>query len=128
MPFFNIFRIVLFYTGEPRPPALVMVPLGVTLNTSAYVMRGVRLLVMYNPALRERYGPYIKEVAMVKALLISFGAIEGVVWSLSLVFGVRRWTPDASFPPSQRGPLVVVRQHEVPTSSQQIFSALCESV
>lgn len=88
--FVTAVHLMLFYGPDPGPVTLVAVPMGVALNTCAYVMRGVRLLVMYNPTLRKRYGPYINEIAMAKALVTSFVALEGIIWSLSLVLGVER--------------------------------------
>lgn len=91
---FSVFifcRILLFEDTDPGAEALVVIPMGVTLNTSAYVLRGIRLLVMYNPSLRKRYGPYLREAPMVKAMLASYGVLEVIIWCLTLVFGIKRY-------------------------------------
>lgn len=50
--------------------------------TGAYVIRGFRLLVMYNPHMRNRWGYYInKEGATVQAALVAFATVEVVSWS-----------------------------------------------
>lgn len=69
---------------------LCLVPAMLTLYTGAYIMRGFRLLVMYNPHMRSRWGSFSKELYMVRALVISCVVLEGIIWTASYVVGIRR--------------------------------------
>ncbi|CAN0412662.1 unnamed protein product, partial [Ectocarpus sp. 8 AP-2014] len=54
-----------------------------------YVIRGTRLLVMYNPATRTHWGRFFNnELAVVKILLVAFGIVEVIAWSAALLFGL----------------------------------------
>lgn len=72
------------------PWELFMIPLGLILNTVVYILRGHRLLVMYNPSSRHRWGPYIKESSMLKTVVVCFAVVQAILWSLALKFGVPR--------------------------------------
>lgn len=72
------------------PWELFMIPLGLILNTVVYILRGYRLLVMYNPSSRHRWGPYIKESFMLKTVVVCFAVVQAILWSLALKFGVPR--------------------------------------
>lgn len=72
------------------PWELFIIPLGLILNTVVYIMRGLRLLILYNPDLRHRWGPYIKESFMLKTVVVCFAVIQAILRSLALMFGVPR--------------------------------------
>ncbi|CAM9446566.1 unnamed protein product [Pylaiella littoralis] len=59
-----------------------------TLYTAAYVFRSIRLLVMYNPRARKRWGRFIKEPLMMTILLVSCGVLLGVEVSACYQHGV----------------------------------------
>lgn len=61
-----------------------------TLYTGAYVFRGIRLLVMYNPRSRKRWGRFIKEPFMMKILLGSFWTLLCIVVSACFKLGINR--------------------------------------
>lgn len=68
----------------------VVQPLVLTCFTCAYGMRGLRLIVLYDSDVRERWGKLANERAMSKSLVVAFVLIEFIVWSGGLVFGVDR--------------------------------------
>lgn len=57
----------------------------------ALVMTAVRLLVMYNPSTRARWGRYIKERSLFRALGFALVLMEVAVWSAASTQGVTRW-------------------------------------
>ena len=58
--------------------------------SSAYIMRGLRLLVMYNPDSRQRWGALLRERNFLKIQLATFLAVEAAVWSCVLKFGINQ--------------------------------------
>ena len=88
----SVFRVMLGISTEVGGDGfdLLLVPIMLTLFTGAYVMRGCRLLVMYNPHLRNRWGRYSKEPFMMRALVASCVVLEGVVWIACSIFGTKR--------------------------------------
>ncbi|CAM9279854.1 unnamed protein product, partial [Ectocarpus fasciculatus] len=69
--------------------AIILVPLMEFGFLGPYVIRGVRLLVMYNPSTREHWGRFFNnELAVVKILLVAFGVVEVIAWSAALLFGM----------------------------------------
>lgn len=59
--------------------------------TLPYGVRGLRLIVMYNPHMRERWGVILNEPAIIKTLLALFFVTEAVAWSGALARGVDRY-------------------------------------
>lgn len=86
----TVFRFFLGISVEEGPIDLIFLPMLLTLYTGAYVMRGFRLLVMYNPHMRARWGRCVKEAAIVRTLVASCVVLEIVVWSASFIVGVSR--------------------------------------
>jgi len=70
---------------------IVLLPLVVTCPILVYSIRGLRLIVMYNPDMRKRWGWVLNEPAMVKCVLLAYFAIEVIAWSASLAYGVEKW-------------------------------------
>jgi len=66
---------------------LLIVPLMISF-TSAYIMRGLRLLIMYNPDSRQRWGSLLRERNFVKFQVAVIFAMETVLWSCVVKFGV----------------------------------------
>lgn len=58
--------------------------------TGPYVIRGFRLLVMYYPAMRVRFGTLVKESLMVRITLVAVTVLETMMWCAAWVFGVER--------------------------------------
>ena len=71
--------------------AAVLLPLSLTCFTGAYGMRGLRLVILSDSKIRERWGKFAKHRAMAKSLVILFVIIEAITWAASLVVGVDRW-------------------------------------
>lgn len=69
---------------------MLTTPMLLTLYSGAYVFRGVRLLVMYNPNMRARWGRVCKQSFMIKTLLISYGAVLVIACSASVILGAER--------------------------------------
>jgi len=65
-------------------------PLVLTCFTCAYGMRGLRLIILYDSDIRERWGKLANDRAMTKSLVIVFVLIEVIVWSAGLVLGIER--------------------------------------
>lgn len=70
---------------------LVGMPIYVPVTMGAYFMRAVRLLVMYNPRLRRRWGRILKEKAILRVLLVPPLLMQVVIWSTVPVYGTERW-------------------------------------
>ncbi|CAM9739353.1 unnamed protein product, partial [Pylaiella littoralis] len=64
--------------------------MALLLYTAAYDFRGIRLLVMYNPHSRQRWGRFIKDALMTKILLVSFVVLSMLVSILCLFYGIKR--------------------------------------
>eukprot|EP00903_Cladosiphon_okamuranus_P015053 g13926.t1 len=84
----GLFFRFLLYGVEVDATELLLAPLAMVFNTGAYYLRFFRLLVMYHPELRARWGRYLGESTMVRVLVASFVVVEVIVWSLGLVFRV----------------------------------------
>lgn len=69
---------------------ILTLPAVLACFTCSYGLRALRLLIMYNPQLRKRWGTILGESAMVKFLVAIYIFLEVVAWSASLVFGVDR--------------------------------------
>ncbi|CAM9446022.1 unnamed protein product [Ectocarpus fasciculatus] len=60
---------------------IISIPLTVFCFVAVYILRGLRVLVMYNPSRRQRWGRFLKkEAAMVKILLAAFVIAEVAAW------------------------------------------------
>lgn len=86
----TVFRFTIGFSTDHSAWDLFTTPMLLTLYTGAYVFRGVRLLVMYDPRMRKRWGRVIKESFMMRTLLVSYGVLLSIVCSASLKFGVQR--------------------------------------
>ena len=96
--FATVFRMALSSAQLPATrrgsvAAAVIQPLIFTCFTCAYGMRGLRLVILYDADIRERWGMFVKDRVVAKSLMISFVAIEVLVWSAGLAVGVDRWVP-----------------------------------
>lgn len=69
---------------------LVVTPASVTIFEGSYVMRSLRLLAMYDPVKRRRWGRFLKEKNTLCALLLPTGVCEVAAWSMVPAFGVAR--------------------------------------
>lgn len=69
---------------------VVVGPLVVLGFAGVYALRAARLLVMYNPHMRERWGKPLKQHEVIKILVALFALVEIVAWSATTVSGLRR--------------------------------------
>ena len=89
----TIFRYMLASEEDESTGAvdgLLLIPMMPTLYTGPYILRGLRLLVMYNPRLRKRWGAFAREAGLLRSMVASCVVFEVVVWTLALVFGLKR--------------------------------------
>lgn len=56
----------------------------------ALIAWAIRLVIMYDPAKRKRWGRHVKEDAMFRALVWLYAAIQGVVWLVMPFYGLQR--------------------------------------
>lgn len=75
--------------GKYGIPSLLGYPTLLT-GLIALVMTAVRLLVMYNPSQRARWGRYVKEMFLIRALGCAWVVMEIGVWSAAWWVGVSR--------------------------------------
>ncbi|CAB1108737.1 unnamed protein product [Ectocarpus sp. CCAP 1310/34] len=72
---------------------IITVPLVLVAFVGAYIIRGIRLLVMYNPHMRHRWGRYFnKETFMVKVVIVLFVVLQLVSSLAVVVVGAARET------------------------------------
>lgn len=76
-------------TGKYGTAALLGYPALLTALV-ALVMTAVRLLVMYYPSQRARWGRYVKEAVLIRALGCALVLMEVGVWSAAWWFGISR--------------------------------------
>lgn len=69
---------------------LVVVPLLLLGFTCTYAIRGLRLLMMYNPSMRDRWARLLKQHSVIKSLVALFVLVEIIAWSSSVVLGLSR--------------------------------------
>ena len=69
---------------------LILVPMIPTLYTGPYILRGFRLLVMYNPPMRRRWGALVKEPVLMRAMVVCFVVLELSNWTAVLFVGIER--------------------------------------
>jgi len=53
-------------------------------------MRGLRLVILSDTQVRERWGKFAKDRTMAKFLVVMFVVIQALVWGARLVVGVDR--------------------------------------
>lgn len=87
----TVYRFFLGIGIEEGAFDLALMPMLLTLYTGAYIMRGFRLLVMYNPHLRKRWGRCVKETVITRTLVAAWFVLEVLVWSASSIFGIQRF-------------------------------------
>lgn len=90
----TIFRYMLASEDDDSTGALdgiLLIPMMPTLYTGPYILRGFRLLVMYNPRMRKRWGTFAREPVLVKAMVISCAILEVIGWTAAIVLGVERF-------------------------------------
>ena len=75
-------------------------PLTLLCFTGAYACRGLRLVVMYHPDMRARWGKHLKQHTVVKGMALLFVIMEILLWSATAAFGLTRY---------ERGPHSVSR-------------------
>lgn len=75
-------------TGEID--GILLIPMMPTLFTGPYILRGVRLLVLYNPPMRKRWGAFAREPVLLRAMVISCVVLEVINWTAVLIFGIER--------------------------------------
>lgn len=69
---------------------VVHIPMVLWGFTVPYAVRGVRLIVLYNPHMRGRWGRILNEPPTIRKLMALFLATEAIAWSAGLVYGVDR--------------------------------------
>eukprot|EP00752_Nemacystus_decipiens_P011672 g10359.t1 len=89
----TIFRYMLATEDDDSTGAidgLLLIPMMPTLYTGPYILRGFRLLVMYNPRMRKRWATFAREPVLEKAMVISCVLLEVTSWTAALVLGIER--------------------------------------
>lgn len=66
-------------------------PLTLLCFTGAYACRGLRLVVMYHPDMRARWGKHLKQHTVVKGMALLFVMMEILLWSATAAFGLTRY-------------------------------------
>lgn len=56
----------------------------------ALIAWAIRLVVMYDPAKRKRWGHLTKEAVVFRALVSSYAAIQGVAWLAVSFYGLQK--------------------------------------
>lgn len=87
----TVFRFILGISIDAGPFDLFWLPILLTLYTGAYVMRGFRLMIMYHPHLRKRWGRCLKEAVISRNLVVSCVVLEIIVWSSTYIVGISRY-------------------------------------
>lgn len=75
---------------EPGIITVYGVPMILTLFVGSYVMRGIRLLVIYEPKLRRRWGCYFREMNIFIGLIAPTLVFQMVAWAMVPIFGLDR--------------------------------------
>lgn len=52
------------------------------------IMRAVRVLLMYFPTMRKKWGSIPKETAVLRLTAVGFTLMEIVIWSAAAVYGI----------------------------------------
>ncbi|CAM9567058.1 unnamed protein product, partial [Ectocarpus sp. 12 AP-2014] len=70
---------------------IIIIPFAVFCFVGVYIVRGLRVVIMYAPSHRKRWGKYLKkESTTVKTMLAAFAAVEVIAWSAVLPVGLER--------------------------------------
>lgn len=85
----SVFQRTLDYKQEVGAEMLFFLPVSLTFTTT-YILRGLRLLALYNPDpnSRQRSIKYLKEWFFVKILLAVFLTVEGAMWAFVPTYGI----------------------------------------
>lgn len=75
-------------TGEVE--SIFLIPMLPTLYTGPYILRGFRLLIMYNPRMRKRWGAFVKERALQRAMVACCVVNQVISWTCVLFFGIEQ--------------------------------------
>lgn len=75
------------FTGAASVCTLIGSPASL-IGTMSLIWWVVRLLVLYDPAKRKRFGRYVKEKLAVRALLSLYVGLQVVVWATASSRGV----------------------------------------
>lgn len=84
-----IIGLALDYDTSEGAEMFLVIPLMLCFTTG-YVMRGLRLFVMYDRHRRQRWGSFLPERKIFMVLLAIFLVLEVVMWSLVPAYGVPR--------------------------------------
>lgn len=77
----------LTYDMTPGAEMILCVPIMLSF-TASYILRGVRLLIMFNPRRRQRWGSFLRESFFVPIVLAIYVVLQVVVWSFVPAYGV----------------------------------------
>lgn len=77
----------LTYDMSAGAEMLLCVPLMLAF-TATYILRGVRLIIMFNPRLRQRWGSFLRESKFIPVVLAIFLLLQVVVWSFVPAYGI----------------------------------------
>lgn len=77
----------LTYDMSAGPEMLLCIPLMLSF-TSSYIFRGARLLIMFDPRNRQRWGSFLRERNFIPIVLAIFLVLQVVVWSFVPTYGV----------------------------------------
>ena len=83
----EIIGMTLTYDMSAGPEKILCIPLMLSF-TAAYILRGVRLLIMFNPRSRQRWGSFLREGNFIPIVLAIFLVLQVVVWSFVPTYGV----------------------------------------
>lgn len=76
-------------TGAPAVSELVGSPASLV-SVGALVAWVIRLLVLYDPKKRKRWGRYVRETSVARTLLWAYWGMEAVIWMVASAYGINR--------------------------------------
>lgn len=79
----------LLFTGAAAVNELIGSPASL-IAIGALLAWAVRLLVLYDPTKRKRWGRYVREKPIAYALCLAYGGMEAVIWVLAAVYSINR--------------------------------------